>query len=165
MPRLSPADAAQNLFAIISRSLSGAALEDYGLSASREQGDQVLREVLSLGLFWAWSALDSGLSDKDRDRTWEALTQCVRKAWATELGLAPEDHEGYAAELAARRHLYESVTREGGDPAAVAALAANLMETESVIEPEDRPKLLALLVDLVPADELGQAVEKLEISG
>jgi hypothetical protein len=47
----------------------------------------------------------------------------------------------------------------------VAALAANLMETESVIEPEDRPKLLALLVDLVPADELGQAVEELEISG
>jgi hypothetical protein len=163
MPRLSPADAAQSLFAIISRSLSGAALEDYGLSASREQGDQVLRELLSLCLFWAWSALDSGLSDKDRDRTWEALAQRAREAWATELGLPLPDLDGYGPELAARRRLYEIVTREGGDPAAVAALAANLMETESIIEPEDRPKLLALLVDLVPADELGEAVEGLEI--
>jgi hypothetical protein len=164
MPRLSPADAAKSVFTLISRALSGAALEDYGLSLSREQGDQVLREVVSLCLFWAWSALDSGLSDKDRDRTWEALLQHASAAWETELGLPPHDLDGYEAELAARRRLYESLTREGGDPAAVAAQAAGLMEAESVIEPEDRAKLLALLVDLVPADELGQAVEGLEIS-
>ena len=54
MPRLSPADAAQNLYEVISRALSGAALEDYGLSLSREQGDQLLRELVSLCLFWAW---------------------------------------------------------------------------------------------------------------
>lgn len=163
MPRLSPAHAAQCLFAIISRALSGAALEDYGLSVSREQGDQVLRELLSLCLFWAWSALDTGLSDKDRDRTWEALVQRVREAWVTELGLALPDFDGYSVEVIARRRLYESLTREGGDPAAVAAQAAGLMETESIVESVDRPKLLALLVDLVPADELGEAVEGLEI--
>ena len=44
MPRLSPTDAAQNLHHIMSRALSGAALEDYGLSLSREQGDRILRE-------------------------------------------------------------------------------------------------------------------------
>jgi len=165
MPRLSPTDAAQNLYTIISRALSGAALEDYGLSVSREQGDQVLRELLSLCLFWAWSALDAGFSDKDRDRVWEALAQCVREAWTEELGLVPQDFDGYSAELVARRRLYESLSREGGDPAVVAAEAAGLMDMESVIEPEDRPKLLALIVDLVPVDELGQAVEELEISG
>jgi hypothetical protein len=37
------------------------------------------------------------------------------------------------------------------------------MEADSLIEPQDRPKLLALLVDMVPADELGQAVEELEL--
>jgi hypothetical protein len=37
------------------------------------------------------------------------------------------------------------------------------MEAESIIESEDRLKLLALIVDLVPVDELGQAVEELEI--
>ena len=164
MPRLSPTDAAQNLYAIISRALSGAALEDYGLSVSREQGDQVLRELLSLCLFWAWSALDAGLSDKDRDCVWEALAQCVRKVWTVELGLVPQDLDGYSAELAARRRLYESLTREGGDPVVVAAEAASRMEMESVIEPEDRPKMLALLIDLVPADELGEAMEELQIT-
>ena len=163
MPRLSPADAAQSLYRIISRALSGAALEDYGLSLSREQGDQVLRELLSLCLFGAWAALDAGLSDKARDRVWEALAQCVREAWAAELGLAPQDLDGYGAELAARRRLYEGLAREGGDPTMVAAEAAGFLEQESVIEAEDRLKLLALLVDLVPADELGQAVEGLEI--
>ncbi len=161
MPRLSPTDAAQSLYQIISRALSGAALEDYGLSVSREQGDQVLRELLSLCLFWAWSALDAALSDKDRDRVWEALAQRVREAWTEELGLVPQDFDGYSAELATRRRLYESLAREGGDPALMAAEAAGLMEKESVIEPEDRPKLLALLVDLVPVDELGEAIEEL----
>jgi hypothetical protein len=163
MPRLSPTDAAQNLHAIMSRALSGAALEDYGLSVSREQGDQILRELLSLCLFWTWSALDSGLSDKDRDRVWAALAQRVKEAWASELGLPSQDFDGYLAEFAQRRRLYESLTREGADPAAVAVEAAGVMETDSLIEPQDRAKLLALLVDMIPADELGQAVEELEI--
>jgi len=163
MPRLPPAEAAQNLHAIISRALSGAALEDYGLSVTREQGDQLLRELLSLCLFWAWSALDSGLSDKDRDRVWALLLRHVRDAWEAELGLPPADSAEYEAELAKRRRLYGSLTREGADPAAVAAEAAGVMEADSLIEPADRPKLLALMVDLVPADELGQAVEELEI--
>jgi hypothetical protein len=164
MPRLPPAEVAQDLYAIISRALSGAALEDYGLSVPRERGDQLLRELLSLCLFWAWSALDSGLSDKDRDRVWAALAQRIKEVWASELGLPSQDFDGYLPEFAQRRRLYESLTREGADPAAVAAEAAGVMEADSLIEPEDRPKLLALMVDLVPADELGQAVEELEIS-
>ncbi len=163
MPRLSPTDAAQTLHHVISRALSGAALEDYGLSLSREQGDHILRELLSLCLFWAWAALDSGLSDKDRDRVWAALAHLIKEAWASELGLPPQDFDGYLPEFAKRRHLYENLTREGADPVAVAVEAAGVMETESLIEPEDRSKLLALMVDLVPADELGQAVEELEI--
>jgi hypothetical protein len=38
------------------------------------------------------------------------------------------------------------------------------MEAESIVEPEDRLKMLALMVDLVPVDELGAAVEELEIT-
>jgi hypothetical protein len=163
MPRLAPADAAQNLFEVISRALAGAALEDYGLSLSREQGDQLLRELLSLCLFWAWSALDSKLSDKDRDLVWGPLMRRLRDGWSSELGLPPDESAGYDAELVQRRRHYESLTREGADPPAVAAEAAGVMEADSLIEPEDRPKLLALLVDLVPADELGEAVEELEL--
>jgi hypothetical protein len=165
MPRLSPTEAAQNLHRIMSRALSGAALEDYGLSTSREQGDQILRELLSLCLFWGWSALDSGLSDKDRDRVWTALAHRIEEAWASELGLPPQDFDSYLTEFAQRRRLYESLTREGANPAAVAAEAAGVMEADSLIEPENRQKLLALMVDLVPADELGEAVEELEIIG
>lgn len=163
MPRLSPDDAAQNLYAIISRALSGAALEDYGLSIPREQGDHLLRELLSLCLFWAWSALDSRLSDKDRDRVWTAFMQRLHDGWSQELGLPSDDLARYEAELAQRRRLYESLTREGAAPPAVAAEAAGVMEADSLIESEDRPKLLALLVDLVPADELGESVEELDL--
>lgn len=165
MPGRVPSDAAQDLFAIISKALSGAALEDYGITASREQGDQILRELLSLCLFWTWAALDVGLSDKDRDRVWAVLMERVQTAWREEFGLAPEDFSGYLDEFAKRRRLYESLTREGGTPTTLAAEAAGFMETESAIELGDRPKMLALLVDLVPADEVGTAVEELEIVG
>jgi hypothetical protein len=164
MPRLSPADAAQNLYAIISRALSGAALEDYGLSVPRAQGDQILRELLSLCLFWAWSALDAGLADKNRDRVWAMLAQRVNEAWAPDLGLPLQDLESYTAELSQRRRLYESLAREGGNPLSIATEAAGFMEAESIIDPEDRLKLLALMVDLVPVDELGAAVEGVEIT-
>ncbi|MSQ77469.1 MAG: hypothetical protein EXR97_03310 [Nitrospiraceae bacterium] len=163
MPQLSPADAAQNFYAIISRALSGAALEDYGLSVSPAQGDQILRELLSLCLFWAWSALDAGLADKNRDRVWAMLLQRVNDAWASELALPPQDLGSYVAELSQRRRLYESLAREGGNPLAIATEAAGFMESESIVEPEDRLKMLALMVDLVPVDELGAAVEELEI--
>jgi len=163
MPRLSPTDAAQSLYEMISRALAGAALEDYGLSVSREQGDHLQRELLSLCLFWAWSALDSRLSDKDRERVWTQLMRRLHDGWTSEIGLPQHDLGHYAAELAQRRRLYESLTREGATPAAVAAEAAGAMEADSLIEPEDHPKLLALLVDLVPADELGEAVEELEL--
>ena len=53
--------------------------------------------------------------------------------------------------------------REGADPSTVAAEAAGVMESDSLVQPEDHPKLLALIVDLVPADELGEAVEELKI--
>ncbi len=161
----SPTDAAQELLAIISKALAGAALEDYGVAASREQGEQILRELLSLCLFWTWSALDVGLSDKDRDRVWAALAEAVRSAWSGEFGLAPSEYDNYLDEFARRRRLYESLTREGGTPATLATETAGMLETEAGIEPDDRPKILALLIDLVPADELGQTVETMEIAG
>ena len=162
MPDPSPTDLAHRLLAIISRALSSAALEDYGITASREQGEQILRELLSLSLFWAWSALDVGFSDKDRDRLWATLMDETRTAWSGELGLPPGDFDGYLDKFAKRRQLYENLTREGGTPATLAAETAGIMEAESAIEPDDRPKMLALLVDLVPADELGTAVEEVE---
>jgi hypothetical protein len=162
MPDPSPTDLARRLLAIISKALSGAALEDYGIAASREQGDQILRELLSLSLFWTWSALDVGFSDKDRDRLWAALMGDLRTAWSGEFGLPPGDFDGYLDEFSNRRRLYESLTREGGTPATLAAEAAGIMEAESAIDPDDHPKMLALLVDLVPADELGTAVEEVE---
>ena len=165
MPHRSATDAAHDLHAIISRALSGAALEDYGIAASREQGDQILREILSLCLFWTWSALDVGLSDKDRDRVWAALAELIRKAWSAEFGLPSQEYDAYLDEFARRRRLYESLTREGGTPATLATETAGLLESESAIEPDDRPKILALLIDLVPADELGAAVEEMEIAG
>lgn len=164
VPRLTPSDAAQVLFAIISRALSGAALEDYGITASREQGDQILREFLSLCLFWAYSALDVGLSNKDRDLVWAALQQRVRQAWEPELGLKQQDFNSYAKDCEQRLRIYEGLAREGGDPAHVSTEAVISMDADGAIDPADRPKVLALLIDLVPADELGEAVEDLEIS-
>jgi len=103
------------------------------------------------------------LSDKNRDRVWAMLSQRVSDAWASELGLPLQDLESYTTELSQRRRLYESLAREGGNPVAIATEAAGFMEAESIIESEDRLKLLALMVDLVPVDELGLAVEELEI--
>jgi hypothetical protein len=163
VPRKTPAQSAQDLYQLISRALSQAALEDYGINATTEQANHILRELLSLSLFWARSALEAGLSDKDSRRVWIELQQCVHHAWESELGLKGHDVASYFKELDARRLIYVRVTSEGGAPIAVATEAVSVLETEAVIEPADHQKILALFIDLVPADELGEAVEELEL--
>ena len=158
-----PGQAAEALFHIMPRALSLSTLEDYGMEASCEQVQQITREILTLSLFWARWALRAHVSVKDATRVFDEFQQCVLRNWETTLGQAGQDAQRYFDEMEDRHLIYDEIIREGGAPVAVASEAAAIMEQTGAIRTEDRQRALALLIDEIPVDELGEVAENIKL--
>lgn len=155
--------AAESVFTLFPFPLAQATLEEYGVEATGEQSQMITREVLSLNLFWAHHALMSVLSNAEGERVFDELCRYVRAAWETMLGLDRPSLAGYFEEAAERRALYDQIVQEGGSPIAVFTETTALVESDGAIRPEDGQKFLALLIDLIPVDAIGETVEGLDL--
>lgn len=161
--RLSATQAAEALFRSMPHAVSLSTLEEYGIEVAREQVQQITREMLSLSLFWARLALRTHLSARDATRVFDAIRQCVLRNWETSLGQAGQSAQSYLDEMQERQTAYDEVVKEGGTPVAVATEAAAIMEQSGAIGAEDRQKALALLIDQIPVDELGELAQNIEL--
>lgn len=158
------AQAADMLYAILPHAFTQTALEEYGIDATPEQAQQVTRELLSVNLYWVQSALQTVLIKADWERVFQALCERILSAWQTELGLDGQDAQGYFEEVEERRQAYDRIVQEGGAPVAVFTECAEILETAWAVRSEDRPKILALLIDLIPVDEIGEVVDGLDLA-
>ncbi|MBM4123368.1 MAG: hypothetical protein FJ246_00195 [Nitrospira sp.] len=159
LPPQTPAQAAQALYAILPHAMTQAALEEYGIDAAPEQAQQITRELLSVNLYWVQSALQMVLTKTASERVLLALREHLRSVWETDLGLNGQDVQGYFEEAEERRHTYDLIVQEGGAPVAVFTECAGILESAWALRAEDRSKALALFIDLVPVDEIGEVLE------
>jgi len=150
------------LYAVFPRAVSPATLAEYGIDANPAQAQRLTRELLSLSLFWARGAVEVVLPPKDVARILDTLRARVAESWDVELGLAGQDRTAYFAEQEERGRTYQAIIKKGGEPIAVVSEAAALLVHEGVVRPEDRGKVLALLTDLTPVDELGEVIQEIE---
>ncbi len=153
----------ESLFALMPRAISPAALEEYGIEVSVEQAVVITREVLSVNLFWVYSALETLLTVLERERVLLELLQLVGRAWVSEFGFKQGDVVEYFEKVDARRVAYDQVVRAGGEPVSVFGEAAAILETNKVIDARDRNNILALLIDLVPVDSYGDVLEDIDL--
>jgi hypothetical protein len=150
---MTPAEAAEALHKLIPRRISAEMLSDYGIDATEEQAGDMTREVLSFALYWVSAAINAHIPQKYRDVLFHRVLELIQVDWATEFKLQSLKWEDYLVELEERRALYKPVgDLEGGAMAASEAIS-DLLEEQDLILPEDRPKLLVLLPDLVPLDQ------------
>lgn len=143
--------------------VSSETLTEYGVEASPEQAQRVTLEVLYLNLFWIFSACDDLLTKTEGARLQDALGQRLTSSWTSELHLAPEHLALFARELDERHREYAAVVRNGGNPGSVCVEAAGLMERQKLVRPEDRTKIVALLVDLTPAEAYGEVLQDIQL--
>ncbi|WP_447975140.1 hypothetical protein [Nitrospira sp. Kam-Ns4a] len=160
---MTPTEAAQTILAALPRPLPPATLAEYGVTVSPDQARRFTRELLSLCLFWVRSALQVAFKDTTRARIYGELRQCLAKAWASEFGQDEQDLPRYFEEAEARRRTYDQIMQEGGSPVMIATEAAAILVEVGAVPPEDRTKALALLVDVIPVDEIGQLIADLEV--
>ncbi|MEW6543846.1 MAG: hypothetical protein AB1411_09585 [Nitrospirota bacterium] len=161
-----PAQAAEAFYRVALRVLSDCAPDEYGIALSTEQAFLLSRELLSVTLYWVHAALGVALpSEADAQRIFGSLTAIVREKWHAPLGFQGQDVEAYLAEMEERRATYRQIEEEGGAPVAVLTETTAILESAGAVRPEDQPKLLALLIDLVPVDEIGEMATAIRLAG
>ncbi len=150
---MTPAETADALYKLIPRRITVEMLSDYGIEGTQEQEAAMTREILSFTLYWVHAAIHAHIPRKYRDLLFHRVLELIQADWVTEYGLGSVPWADYLSEIEERRARYAPVgDYEGGAMAASEAIS-DLLETEGLIQPEDRPKLLVLLPDLVPLDK------------
>jgi hypothetical protein len=158
---MTPTEAAAALFNAMPQPITVSQLEEYGVEASESTTSQIAREILSLNLYWVLAAVDAHIPTKYRAAIRENLLESVRKAWWESGWFGAGTWDGYQPELNERcEHYTHLVDQEGISHAGICAEAASLIEDQGIISPEDRAKLLVLLIDYAPASEYGRLLEE-----
>ena len=150
---MTPAEAADALYKLMPRRITVEMLSDYGIQGEDAHEDAMTREVLSFTLFWVLAAINAHIPRKYRDLVFHRVMDLIRADWETEYKLGALKWEEYLDEVEARRARYAPVGDYEGGAIAASEEISDLLETEGLIQPEDRPKLLVLLPDLVPLDK------------
>lgn len=155
--------AAASLFALLAKAMPAPLLEDYGIETSSEQVQRISREVLALHLYWAHHALTTVLAAQEGERVYGELMACLTAQWPSTPGLEGQSPAGFREEAEERRQAYDRIVQEGGSPVAVFTETVEFLESAWAIRPEDRQKMLALLIDVVPVDDIGDFVAELDL--
>jgi len=153
--------AAEAIYASMTREVSSETLLDYGIAATPEQAQRIAVEMLALTLFWIRRALVEILGSRHEGRIFAELQRRVESGWP-DFNL-PLDPRRVLGETEQRHVAYEPLAREGGPPVTVFGEAAQALEREGAVTLEERQKLLALFIDLVPVDTFGEVLSGLDV--
>lgn len=158
---MTPAQAAAALFRTMPEPISPPQLEEYGLAVPESDAHAISREILSLNLYWILAAIDAHIPAKYREAISSILLETIRSNWWQSGRLGPGSWEAYREELDARRADYgRLVDQEGMSHMAISAEAGSRIEDQGLILPDDRQKLLVLLIDYAPAAEYGRLLDE-----
>lgn len=158
---MTPAQAAAALLRAMPQPISPPQLEEYGIAVSESDAHAISREILSLNLYWILAAIDAHIPAKYREAISSTLLKTIQASWWQPGRLGPGSWDTYQEELDARRAEYgRLVDQEGMSHMAVSAEAASRIEDLGLVPPDDRQKLLVLLIDYAPAAEYGRLLEE-----
>ena len=158
---MTPAQAAAELFKTMPQPVSTAQLQEYGIEVSESGAGQVVREILSLNLYWILAAIDAHIPAKYRGAIKELLFESIKTIWWESGQLGPGTWEAYLQEVDGRRAEYgRLVDQEEMSHMAVSAEASSLIEDQGIVPSEDRQKLLVLLIDYAPAAQYGKLLDE-----
>ena len=137
-------------------------LEEYGLTLTVQQAQALTKEVLALSLYWITCAVRVSIPEPVCSRMHQVIHEQVREKWGSRFGLVHVPIDEFYAAMEHKHRTWEDITQQGGEPIAVLSAVAEGLEDDHVIASHDRQNMLAVLLDLVPIDEIGELVAELE---
>lgn len=142
--------------------LTSEILEEYGLELSPPIIQRTIQDTLSLSLFWMEQAIRVTLPKELTSYLLEGIYQCVRRGWNTDYELDPEEVAPFFSRIPQQHTKWDKIVKQGGEPIAVLTEAVSTLEDENIINPKEGQKLLALFLDLVPIEEVGEIAGAIE---
>ena len=157
-----PEEMVKAFYAVLPQRLSSTTLEEYGLALSSSDLHRVTQELLSLSLFWMEQAMRVALGPDLAMQILRGIRQSIQEKWTTDFGLDPDRLTGFFEGIEHQHMMWEGITKHGGETIAVLGEASSSVELEGTIGVQDRQQLLALYLDLVPIEELGEIAGRIE---
>ena len=153
---------AKDLVQLIPPSVAPDFLEEYGLTLTTQQAQAITKELLALTLYWMTCAVRVSIPEPVCSQMHQAIHEHVREKWGSRFGLVHVPIEQFYAVMERKHRTWEDLAQQGGEPIAILSDAAQGLEGDNVIASRDRQKILAVLLDLVPFDEMGELIAELE---
>lgn len=160
---LTPDRFTDRLTQFLPKPLTATDWDDYGLTRIGEQPDAVVKEMLSLALYWMKSAMDAHYAGIAEVLLWPRLLERVADAWQPTYALAISDWDGFLAELPNRMGDYFRVTEQGGSALSVCTEACAYLEGQWAVRGHEQPALLALFTDSIASEAIGRVFETTEL--
>ncbi|MDX1411332.1 MAG: hypothetical protein R3351_04180 [Nitrospirales bacterium] len=157
-----PQDMIEQFCSILPQRLTSAILEEYGLELQPSTIQRTTQEILSLSLFWMDQAVRVTLPQELTSSLLEGISQSVRGTWTTDYELDPDEEAHFFRRMPHQHENWEKIVRQGGEPIAVLSEAVSSLEAENIIGSEDGQNLLAVFLDLVPIEEIGEMARGIE---
>ena len=153
---------AKALVQLIPPSVAPDFLEEYGLVVTTDQAQVITKELFALTMYWMTCAVRVSIPEPVCGQMHRAIHEHVREKWSSKFGLGHVSMDQVFAVMKRKHATWEHMTQQGGEPIAVLSESARELEEDNVIASRDRQKILAVLLDLVPLDEIGELVAELE---
>jgi hypothetical protein len=154
--------AAETLFNVIPPAIAPDFLEDYGLAVSQEQAQSITWEIVLLSTYWIKHAIQVGLPEQIGTEIWEHVQIQIRERWENRFGFVHRPIEPFFSAIETKYRVWDHIANQGGEPIAILTQVASTLESEGIIPPGEEHKLLVLLLDVVPMEEIEQAAAEIE---
>lgn len=154
--------ATENLLALIPQAIPLDVLENYGLTVSISQAETLSAEILSLTMFWIKDALSTGLTADYGKRIWGEVIACLAEEWDKKFGFETLTPSQFLQEMEETHAAWEKIRSPGIEPIMLFTYAANQLETRGILPSNDHQNVIALFLDFVPVDEIGEVASAIE---
>jgi hypothetical protein len=157
-----PQEMIEQFCSVLPQRVGSKKLGEYGLELSPSATQRTTQEILSLSLFWMEQAVRVTLPKELTRYLLEGIYQSVRGTWKTVYELDAVEEAPFFRRMPQQHANWGKIVNQGGEPIAVLSEAVSSLEAESLIGSEDRQNLLALFLDLVPIEEVGEIAGGIE---
>ena len=150
------------LFDLIPPSVAPDFLKDYELDLAPRQAQAITIMLLSLTTYWITSAIRFSIPEPVCGQMLRDIQERVREKWGSRFGLVHVPIDPALSVMEKQHQTWEGLVQHGGEPIAVLHEAAGSLAADGMPASCDEQKILAVLVDLVPLDEIGTHIAELE---
>ena len=153
---------ANALFDLIPPAVAPDFLKDYGLDLTPGQARAMTTMLLSLTLYWINCAIRVSIPEPVCGHMFRVIQERVSEKWGSRFGLVHVPIAQARSVMETQHQTWEHLVRQGGEPVTVLHDAAGRLAADEIPASSDEQKILAVLLDLVPIEEIGAHVAELE---